>query len=118
MRDVLSMLHAAQDAIIRADASGTLTVDAGLASDKTVVALRRAADLLHLWPRSGQRRGDLLLVGPQPSSLDYVAAALPRSASTVCKQRRWAISPLPIQEEIPLVIVCAVRLVDHHSVEF
>ena len=77
MRDVLSTIQADQDAIIRADDSGALVVDGGPGTGKTVVALHRAAYLLHAQSRSGQRRGNLLLVGPHRPYLDYVADVLP-----------------------------------------
>ena len=43
MRDVLSTIQADQDAIIRASSRGTLVVDGGPGTGKTVVALHRAA---------------------------------------------------------------------------
>ncbi|AWH93916.1 RNA polymerase recycling motor ATPase HelR [Dietzia lutea] len=77
MRDVLATIQADQDAIIRADARGALAVDGGPGTGKTVVALHRAAYLLHEQSRSGLRRGNLLLVGPHRPYLDYVAEVLP-----------------------------------------
>ncbi|MEO9324851.1 hypothetical protein ABFT23_15260 [Nocardioides sp. C4-1] len=47
MRDVLATIQADQDAIIRAGSRGTLVVDGGPGTGKTVVALHRAAYLLH-----------------------------------------------------------------------
>lgn len=77
MQDVLSTIQADQDAIIRADARGALVVDGGPGTGKTVVALHRAAFLLHADSRIAARRGDLLLVGPHRPYLDYVADVLP-----------------------------------------
>ncbi|MGN0102240.1 MAG: RNA polymerase recycling motor ATPase HelR [Dietzia sp.] len=77
MRDVLATIQADQDAVIRADARGVLVVDGGPGTGKTVVALHRAAYLLHEQSRSGVRRGNLLLVGPHRPYLDYVADVLP-----------------------------------------
>ncbi|MBB1013354.1 DNA helicase IV [Dietzia kunjamensis] len=77
MRDVLTTIQADQDAIIRADSRGTLIVDGGPGTGKTVVALHRAAYLLHEQSRTGLRRGNLLLVGPHRPYLDYVADVLP-----------------------------------------
>ena len=71
MRDVLSTIQADQDAIIRADSRGALVVDGGPGTGKTVVALHRAAFLLHADSRVGARRGNLLLVGPHRPYLDY-----------------------------------------------
>ncbi|MFI8693268.1 RNA polymerase recycling motor ATPase HelR [Dietzia maris] len=77
MRDVLTTIQADQDAIIRADSRGALIVDGGPGTGKTVVALHRAAYLLHAQSREGLRRGNLLLVGPHRPYLDYVADVLP-----------------------------------------
>ena len=77
MRDVLATIQSDQDAIIRADARGALVVDGGPGTGKTVVALHRAAYLLHADSRIGHRRGNLLLVGPHRPYLDYVADVLP-----------------------------------------
>ncbi|WP_206472599.1 RNA polymerase recycling motor ATPase HelR [Dietzia sp. KRD202] len=77
MRDVLTTIQADQDAIIRADSRGALIVDGGPGTGKTVVALHRAAHLLHEQSRTGLRRGNLLLVGPHRPYLDYVADVLP-----------------------------------------
>ncbi|MBB1030309.1 AAA family ATPase, partial [Dietzia sp. SLG310A2-38A2] len=77
MHDVLATIQADQDAIIRADSSGALVVDGGPGTGKTVVALHRAAYLLHSESRLGRRRGNLLLVGPHRPYLDYVADVLP-----------------------------------------
>ncbi len=75
MRDVLGTIQADQDAIIRADARGALVVDGGPGTGKTVVALHRAAYLLHADPRVA--RGGVLVVGPHQSYLAYVADVLP-----------------------------------------
>ncbi|WP_353810408.1 RNA polymerase recycling motor ATPase HelR [Agromyces sp. SYSU T00194] len=77
MRDVLGTIQADQDAIIRADSRGALVVDGGPGTGKTVVALHRAAYLLHADPRLGSGRGGVLFVGPNPSYLAYVADVLP-----------------------------------------
>ncbi|WP_271798849.1 RNA polymerase recycling motor ATPase HelR [Dietzia maris] len=77
MRDVLTTIQADQDAIIRADSRGALVVDGGPGTGKTVVALHRAAYLLHEQSRARLRRGNLLLVGPHRPYLDYVADVLP-----------------------------------------
>ncbi|GLB64578.1 DNA helicase [Dietzia sp. NCCP-2495] len=77
MRDVLSTIQSDQDAIIRADATGALVVDGGPGTGKTVVAMHRAAFLLHEQSRSGISRGNLLLVGPHRPYLDYVSDVLP-----------------------------------------
>ncbi|MEK8228514.1 hypothetical protein NKG05_24580 [Oerskovia sp. M15] len=50
MRDVLGTIQSDQDAIVRADSRGTLVVDGGPGTGKTVVALHRAAYLLYSDP--------------------------------------------------------------------
>jgi len=81
MRDVLGTIQADQDAIIRAGSTGTLVVDGGPGTGKTVVALHRAAYLLYADPRVGRRRegrpGGVLFVGPHQPYLDYVQDVLP-----------------------------------------
>jgi hypothetical protein len=77
MRDVLGTIQADQDAIIRAGSRGTLVVDGGPGTGKTVVALHRSAYLLYADPRLGHRRGGILFVGPHRPYLAYVADVLP-----------------------------------------
>lgn len=77
MRDVLATIQSDQDAIIRAGSRGTLVVDGGPGTGKTVVALHRAAYLLYADPRLGDGRGGVLFVGPHQPYLAYVADVLP-----------------------------------------
>ncbi len=77
MRDVLGTIQADQDAIIRAGSRGTLVVDGGPGTGKTVVALHRTAYLLYADPRLGHRRGGVLFVGPHEPYLAYVSDVLP-----------------------------------------
>ncbi|MCF6506465.1 AAA family ATPase [Blastococcus sp. MG754426] len=77
MQDVLGTIQADQDAIIRAGSRGALVVDGGPGTGKTVVALHRAAYLLHSDPRLGHRGGGVLFVGPHEPYLAYVADVLP-----------------------------------------
>ncbi|MFC8923099.1 RNA polymerase recycling motor ATPase HelR [Cellulosimicrobium sp. NPDC057127] len=77
MRDVLGTIAADQDAIVRAGSAGALVVDGGPGTGKTVVALHRAAYLLHSDPRVARHRGGVLVVGPSRPYLDYVADVLP-----------------------------------------
>ncbi|MDT0264750.1 RNA polymerase recycling motor ATPase HelR [Streptomyces sp. DSM 44915] len=77
MRDVLATIQADQDAVIRAGSRGALVVDGGPGTGKTVVALHRAAYLLHADPRLRQRGRGVLFVGPHQPYLAYVADVLP-----------------------------------------
>ncbi|QIG45441.1 AAA family ATPase [Nocardioides anomalus] len=77
MRDVLATIQADQDAVIRAGSRGTLVVDGGPGTGKTVVALHRAAYLLYADARLRARGGGVLFVGPHRPYLRYVADVLP-----------------------------------------
>lgn len=77
MRDVLGTIAADQDAVVRAGSRGTLVVDGGPGTGKTVVALHRAAYLVHRAPRLAQGAGGILLVGPHAPYLAYVGDVLP-----------------------------------------
>ncbi|MGW3986358.1 RNA polymerase recycling motor ATPase HelR [Streptomyces sp. NPDC004830] len=78
MRDVLGTIQADQDAVIRAGSRGALVVEGGPGTGKTVVALHRAAYLLHSDPRLARhRRGGVLFVGPHRPYLAYVSDVLP-----------------------------------------
>jgi hypothetical protein len=77
MRDVLGTIQADQDAVIRAGSAGTLVVDGGPGTGKTVVALHRTAYLLYSDPRLGHHRGGVLFVGPHEPYLAYVSDVLP-----------------------------------------
>ena len=77
MLDVLGTIAADQDAIIRAGSAGTLVVDGGPGTGKTVVALHRSAYLLYSDPRLGRRHGGVLFVGPHRPYLAYVSDVLP-----------------------------------------
>lgn len=77
MADVLGTIQADQDAIVRAASRGTLVVDGGPGTGKTVVALHRTAYLLYADPRLGHRRGGVLFIGPHQPYLNYVSDVLP-----------------------------------------
>ena len=77
MQDVLGTIQADQHAIIRADSRGTLVVDGGPGTGKTVVALHRTAHLLYSDPRLQDRRSGVLFVGPHEPFLAYVSDVLP-----------------------------------------
>lgn len=77
MPDVLATIRADQDAAVRADARRPLIVEGGPGTGKTVVALHRAAYLVHADPRLDGRGGGVLLIGPHPGYLAYTADVLP-----------------------------------------
>ncbi len=76
MRDIVATIAAEQDEIIRADLDELLVVQGGPGTGKTAVGLHRAAFLLfqhrhHLEDRK------ILVVGPNPVFLRYIAEVLP-----------------------------------------
>ena len=77
MRDVLATIQADQDAIIRASSRDALVVDGGPGTGKTVVALHRAAYLMHAEQRLSH--GGIPFVGPHRPYLAYVEDVLPLS---------------------------------------
>lgn len=107
MRDVLGTIQADQDAIIRAGSRGTLVVDGGPGTGKTVVALHRTAYLLYSDPRLNSRRGGVLFVGPHEPYLSYVADVLPslgeEDVQTCTLRDLLAEGPAAVAEQDPEV---------------
>jgi DNA helicase IV len=81
MTDIVRTIQAEQDAIIRSDARGVLVVQGGPGTGKTAVALHRAAYLLYTH-RERLARSGLLVVGPTPTFLRYIADVLPALGET------------------------------------
>jgi DNA helicase IV len=81
MTDIVRTIQAEQDAIIRADARGVLVVQGGPGTGKTAVALHRAAYLLYTH-RERLSRSGVLIVGPTPAFLRYIADVLPSLGET------------------------------------
>ncbi|SDF07668.1 DNA helicase IV [Blastococcus aurantiacus] len=81
MTDIVRTIQAEQDRIIRADVRGVLVVQGGPGTGKTAVALHRAAYLLYTH-RERLARSGLLVVGPSPTFLTYIADVLPSLGET------------------------------------
>lgn len=81
MTDIVRTIQAEQDEIIRSDARGVLVVQGGPGTGKTAVALHRAAYLLYTH-RERLARSGLLVVGPTPTFLRYIADVLPSLGET------------------------------------
>ncbi|CCG04456.1 ATP-dependent DNA helicase [Blastococcus saxobsidens] len=81
MSDIVRTIQAEQDRIIRADHRGVLVVQGGPGTGKTAVALHRAAYLLYTH-RERLARSGLLVVGPSPTFLAYIADVLPSLGET------------------------------------
>ena len=81
MSDIVGTIQAEQDRIIRADLPGVLVVQGGPGTGKTAVALHRAAYLLYTH-RERLARSGVLIVGPNPTFLRYIAQVLPALGET------------------------------------
>lgn len=81
MRDIVETIQAEQDAVIRAPLEGALVVQGGPGTGKTAVALHRAAYLLYSHRERLQRAG-VLVIGPNPIFLRYIAQVLPSLGET------------------------------------
>jgi DNA helicase IV len=81
MTDIVRTIQAEQDEVIRSDARGVLVVQGGPGTGKTAVALHRAAFLLYTH-RERLARSGLLVVGPTPTFLRYIADVLPALGET------------------------------------
>lgn len=76
LADAAATIQVEQDAIIRSPLAGTLVVQGGPGTGKTVAALHRAAYLLytHRFPLEGQ---GMLVLGPNRLFLTYIEQVLP-----------------------------------------
>ncbi len=76
MRDIIATIQGEQDYIIRAPMDRCLVVQGGPGTGKTAVGLHRAAFLLFEHRAKLEHEG-VLVVGPNPVFLDYIAKVLP-----------------------------------------
>ncbi|MBQ1014621.1 AAA family ATPase, partial [Micromonospora sp. M51] len=80
MSTAISTLQREQDDIIRAEATGPLIVQGGPGTGKTVVALHRVAYLLFTYRKMAEQA--VLVLGPSPRFLQYIAQVLPALGET------------------------------------
>jgi DNA helicase IV len=88
MRDIVATIQAEQDAIIRAPFADLVVVQGGPGTGKTAVGLHRAAYLLYAHREAFAKR-KLLVVGPNPVFLSYIAQVLPSLGETSAVQRTF-----------------------------
>ena len=85
MRDIVSTIAAEQDIIIRAPLDELLVVQGGPGTGKTAVGLHRAAFLL-FQHRDLLVEREVLVLGPNPLFLRYIAEVLPSLGETSVRQ--------------------------------
>ncbi|MFF4637028.1 HelD family protein [Streptomyces olivaceus] len=89
MRDIAATIQPEQDDLVRAGLTTTVCVQGAPGTGKTAVGLHRAAYLLYTHPRR-IRRGGLLILGPHPAFLSYIAEVLPALGETGVRQSTLA----------------------------
>jgi DNA helicase IV len=84
MRDIVATIQSDQYRLITAEPNGALVVQGGPGTGKTAVGLHRASWLLYTH-REQLRR--VLVVGPNPTFMDYVSHVLPALGEDAVEQR-------------------------------
>jgi DNA helicase IV len=84
MRDIVATIQSDQYRLITAEPTGALVVQGGPGTGKTAVGLHRASWLLYTH-REQLRR--VLVVGPNPTFMDYVSHVLPTLGEEAVEQR-------------------------------
>ncbi|HEV7760855.1 MAG TPA: ATP-binding domain-containing protein [Acidimicrobiales bacterium] len=85
MRDIVATIAAEQDLVIRAPLTTCMIVQGGPGTGKTAVGLHRAAFLLYEHRGQLDREG-VLVIGPNPLFLRYIAQVLPSLGETAVRQ--------------------------------
>jgi DNA helicase IV len=85
MRDIVATIAGEQDVVIRAPLDTCLVVQGGPGTGKTAVGLHRAAFLLYEHRRQLDVEG-VLVIGPNPIFLRYIAQVLPSLGETAARQ--------------------------------
>ncbi|WP_411099486.1 HelD family protein [Streptomyces sp. x-45] len=89
MRDIAATIQPEQDDLVRAPLGATVCVQGAPGTGKTAVGLHRAAYLLYTHPQRVQR-GGLLILGPNPTFLSYIAEVLPALGESGVRQSTLA----------------------------
>src|ERR687886_2197216 len=103
MRDIVATIQGDQYRLITREPDRPLVIQGGPGTGKTAVGLHRASWLLYTH-RDRLRRGGVLVVGPNPTFMDYVSHVLPSLGEEAVEQR--AVTELldgiqPQREEAP-----------------
>src|SRR5438067_12311498 len=84
MRDIVATIQSDQYRLITAEPDGALVVQGGPGTGKTAVGLHRASWLLYTHRETLRR---VLVVGPNPTFMDYVSQVLPALGEEAVEQR-------------------------------
>ena len=84
MRDIVATIQSDQYRLITAEPDGALVIQGGPGTGKTAVGLHRASWLLFT---HGQQLRRVLVVGPNPTFMDYVSHVLPALGEEAVEQR-------------------------------
>src|SRR4051812_19841405 len=84
MRDIVATIQSDQYRLITAEPEGALVVQGGPGTGKTAVGLHRASWLLYT---HGERLRRVLVVGPNPTFMEYVSHVLPALGEEAVEQR-------------------------------
>jgi DNA helicase IV len=129
MRDIVATIQSDQYRLITAEPEGALVVQGGPGTGKTAVGLHRASWLLFTH-REQLRR--VLVVGPNPTFMDYVSHVLPALGEEAVEQRAVTemLEGIVVEREDPAdvaalkadprlseVVQCAVELSVHPAPE-
>jgi DNA helicase IV len=85
MRDIAATIQPEQDHLVRENLATSVCVQGAPGTGKTAVGLHRAAYLLYTHPQR-IRRGGLLILGPNPTFLAYIAEVLPALGESGVRQ--------------------------------
>jgi DNA helicase IV len=86
MRDIVATIQSDQYRLITHDPDGVLVIQGGPGTGKTAVGLHRASWLIYTLRERLQRRG-VLVVGPNPTFMEYVSHVLPALGEDAVEQR-------------------------------
>jgi DNA helicase IV len=86
MRDIVATIQTDQYRLITREPEGVLVIQGGPGTGKTAVGLHRASYLLYTH-RTRLARAGVLIVGPNPTFMEYVSHVLPALGEEAVEQR-------------------------------